>query len=184
MQFTTLINAAELAEFKRFRPDNVKILDCRARLGDADYGMRAYATGHLPTAGCLSLDEDLAAPAGASGRHPLPDAVKLAARLAGLGVNAADQIVVYDDAGGAFGHPLKAYNDHPVWAEDPKRRVFKDTVHRTIPYSHSGSLGYAASSAFADFIVVNMVAEAAGGVKTPKEAAADAQKRAERYYRI
>jgi len=29
-----------------------------------------------------------------------------------------------------------------------------------------------------------MVAEAAGGVKTPKEAAADAQKRAERYYRI
>ncbi len=85
---------------------------------------------------------------------------------------------------GYLSHPLKAYNDHPVWDEDPKRRVFKDTVHRTIPYSYSGSLGYAASSAFADFIVVNMVAEAAGGVKTPKEAAADAQKRAERYYRI
>jgi multiple sugar transport system substrate-binding protein len=37
---------------------------------------------------------------------------------------------------------------------------------------------------FADFVVVNMVAEAAGGSKSPKEAAADAQKRAERYYKI
>ena len=48
MQFTTLINAAELAEFKQSRPDNVKILDCRARLGDAGYGLRVYATGHIP----------------------------------------------------------------------------------------------------------------------------------------
>ncbi len=101
-QFTSLINAAELAELKQFRPSNVKILDCRGRLGDADYGVQAYAAGHLPTASYLSLDDDLAAAAGADGRHPLPDAAKLAARLAGLGVNAADQIVVYDDAGGAF----------------------------------------------------------------------------------
>ena len=85
---------------------------------------------------------------------------------------------------GYLSHSLKAFDDHPVWTEDPKRRVYKNTVHRTIPYSFSGSLGYAASSVFADFIVVNMVAEAAGGVKTPKQAAADAQKRAERYYKI
>lgn len=101
-QFTTLINAAELAELKQFRPSNVKILDCRGRLGDADYGVQAFAAGHLPTASYLSLDDDLAAAAGAAGRHPLPDPAKLATRLAGLGVNAADQIVVYDDAGGAF----------------------------------------------------------------------------------
>lgn len=85
---------------------------------------------------------------------------------------------------GYLSHALKAYDNHPVWTEDPKRRVFKDTVHRTIPYSYAGKLGYAASSVFADFIVVNMVAEAAGGSKTPKQAAADAQKRAERYYKI
>ena len=101
-QFTTLINAAELAELKQSRPNNVKILDCRGRLGEADYGVQAYSAGHIPTASYLSLDADLAAAAGAAGRHPLPDAAKLAARLAGLGVNAADQIVVYDDAGGAF----------------------------------------------------------------------------------
>ena len=36
----------------------------------------------------------------------------------------------------------------------------------------------------ADFIVSNMVAEAASGSKTPKEAAERAQKRAERYYKV
>ena len=85
---------------------------------------------------------------------------------------------------GYLSHPLKAYDDNPVWTEDPKRKVFKDTVTRTVPYSYAGSLGYAASSVFADFVVVNMVAEAALGTKTPEEAAADAQKRAERYYKI
>ena len=35
-----------------------------------------------------------------------------------------------------------------------------------------------------DFIVPNMVAEAASGSKTPKEAAERAQKRAERYYKV
>jgi multiple sugar transport system substrate-binding protein len=85
---------------------------------------------------------------------------------------------------GYLSHPLRAYDDHPVWTEDPKRAVFKDTVARTVPYSYPGSLGYAASGVFADFVVVNMVAEAATGAKTPKEAAADAQKRAERYYKV
>lgn len=85
---------------------------------------------------------------------------------------------------GYLSHPLKAFDDNPVWAADPKRKVFKDTVHRSRLFAHSGSLGYAAVSAFADFIVVNMVAEAALGTKTPEEAAKDAHKRAERYYKI
>ena len=85
---------------------------------------------------------------------------------------------------GYLSHPLKAYDEHPVWTEDPKRAVFRDTVQRSIAYSHSGSLGYAASSVFADFVVVNMVAEAALGTKTPRDAAADAQRRAERYYKV
>ena len=85
---------------------------------------------------------------------------------------------------GYLTHPLRAYDDNPVWDEDPKRAVFKDTVERTIPFSYAGSLGYAASSVFADFVVVNMVAEAALGTKTPEEAAADAQRRAERYYKV
>jgi multiple sugar transport system substrate-binding protein len=85
---------------------------------------------------------------------------------------------------GYLSHPLRDYKDHPVWTEDPKRTPFRDVAETTLPFSHAGSLGYAASSVFADFVVVNMVAEAATGAKSPKEAAEDAQRRAERYYRV
>jgi multiple sugar transport system substrate-binding protein len=85
---------------------------------------------------------------------------------------------------GYLTHTLKDYSSNPVWTEDPKRAVFKDATERSRSFSHSGSLGYAAASVFADFIVVNMVAEAALGSKTPEQAAADAHKRAERYYNI
>jgi multiple sugar transport system substrate-binding protein len=62
--------------------------------------------------------------------------------------------------------------------------VFKDAVHRSKHFGEAGSLSYASVAVFADFVVVNMVAEAAIGSKTPAEAAADAHKRAERYYVI
>jgi multiple sugar transport system substrate-binding protein len=85
---------------------------------------------------------------------------------------------------GYLSHPLRAYKDHPVWEEDPKRLPFRDVAEFTLPFSYAGDLGYAASSVFADFVVVNMVAEAAAGAKTPQQAAEDAQRRAERYYRV
>jgi len=53
-----------------------------------------------------------------------------------------------------------------------------------LPSGHAGKMGYASAGALADFIIVNMVAEAASGSKTPKEAAERAQKRAERYYKV
>jgi len=85
---------------------------------------------------------------------------------------------------GYLSHSLKAYQNHPVWTEDPKRLVFRDAAQRSRSFAHAGSLGYAASSVFADFVVVNMVAEAATGAKSPKQAAADAARRAERYYKV
>ena len=85
---------------------------------------------------------------------------------------------------GYLSHTLPAYADNPVWTEDPKREPFKDIAQVTLPFSYAGDLGYAASSVFADFVVVNMVAEAASGNKTPEQAAADAQARAERYYNV
>ena len=85
---------------------------------------------------------------------------------------------------GYFTQTLKAYDNHPVWTEDPKRKVFKDATARTVSIAHSGSLGYAAAGVIADFIVVDMVAEAVTGQTSPKEAAAKAEKRANRYYRV
>ena len=84
---------------------------------------------------------------------------------------------------GYLSHSLAAFENHPVWTEDPKRTVFRDVAKRSRSFAHSGSLGNAASEVFADFVVVNMVAEAATGAKSPKQAAADAQRRAERVYR-
>ena len=78
----------------------------------------------------------------------------------------------------------RAYDDHPVWEEDPKRRVFKDATARTVSIAHAGTLGYAAAGAIADFIIVDMVAAALTGEASPKDAAATAEKRANRYYRV
>lgn len=82
--------------------DSVKYLDCRASLADPAQGRRAFTAGHIAGAAYLSLDDDLAAPPGDGGRHPLPDPETLAARLRALGIDDGDQVVVYDDAGGAF----------------------------------------------------------------------------------
>ena len=80
----------------------VRFFDCRAVLGDPDAGRRAYERGHIPGALHADLDRDLAAPPGTGGRHPLPDRAALAAKFAAWGAGIQDQLVFYDDAGGAF----------------------------------------------------------------------------------
>jgi multiple sugar transport system substrate-binding protein len=78
---------------------------------------------------------------------------------------------------------LTVYEKHPVW-NDPKATPYRDSMKIMLPSGYAGKMGYASAGALADFIVVNMVAEAASGSKTPKEAAERAQKRAERYYKV
>jgi multiple sugar transport system substrate-binding protein len=81
-------------------------------------------------------------------------------------------------------HPLVAFEKHPIWTVDPKHTPYRDAMKVMRPGGWPGKLGYASAGAIADFIVVNMVAEAASGSKTPQEAAERAQKRAERYYKV
>jgi multiple sugar transport system substrate-binding protein len=85
---------------------------------------------------------------------------------------------------GYFTQTMHAYDDHPVWEEDPKRRVFKEASARSRSIAYAGSLGYAAAGVLADFVMVDMVAQAATGQLSPEEAAAEAEKRANRYYRV
>lgn len=80
--------------------------------------------------------------------------------------------------------PLRAYESNPIWTVDPKHTPYRKLMEVMQHNGYSGELGYASASAMADFIVVNMVAEAASGSKTPKEAAERAAKRAERYYKV
>jgi multiple sugar transport system substrate-binding protein len=78
---------------------------------------------------------------------------------------------------------LKAYRSNPVWTEDPKHTPFRDIPDRTVDDGYAGRLGAASAGVMADYVMVNMVAEAASGASSPADAAAKAEKRARRYYR-
>ena len=73
---------------------------------------------------------------------------------------------------------------NPIWTVDPKHTAYRDACKQLRPAGYAGKLGYASAGALADFIIVDMVAEAASGDKSPKEAMERAQKRAERYYKV
>ena len=87
-------------------------------------------------------------------------------------------------AGSYIAPPLADYTKAAIWTSDVKNTPYRDAVKNLRPAGYAGKLGYASAGASADFIVVNMVAEAISGAKTPKEAAERAQKRAERYYKV
>src|SRR5437762_14308093 len=80
-------------------------------------------------------------------------------------------------------HPLKAYESNPIWTVDPKHTPYRDCVKNMTPNSYAGRLGYASAGTMADSVRANMVAEAASGPRSPKEAAERAQARAQRYYK-
>jgi len=98
--FTTVIDANTL--FDQLPRDDLSVFDCRFDLGNVSWGESEYAAAHLPGAFYLHLDRDLSSPITAtSGRHPLPDPERLAARLAQLGVGADSQLIAYDQGNGA-----------------------------------------------------------------------------------
>ena len=96
-----------------------------------------------------------------------------------------EQYVPWQQASiGYVTQPLKAYESNPIWTSDPKHTAYRDLMKNMLPNGYAGEMGYASAATMADFIMVNMVAEAASGSKSPKEAAERAQKRAERYYKV
>jgi len=81
-----------------------RLVDCRASLADPEAGRRAYETGHIPGAVHAHLDRQLAGPIvpGTTGRHPLPDRIRLEAAFRAWGIDAGTRIVAYDADNGAF----------------------------------------------------------------------------------
>ena len=67
--------------------------------------------------------------------------------------------------------PLKAYERARSGRRSPRPRRSSTASAKMRHHGYAGQLGYASAGAIADFIVVDMVAEAASGSKTPKEAA-------------
>lgn len=83
------------------------IVDCRFNLADTEAGRRQYQLAHVPGAVYAHLDEDLSNPPTTDrGRHPLPPPAALAQRFGAWGIDATKQVVVYDDANGAYASRL------------------------------------------------------------------------------
>ena len=101
MTYTTLISAPTLHQ-QLNNPDWI-IVDCRFSLADTETGAKTYRHGHIPNARYAHLDKDLSsAITDFTGRHPLPNFALLAKKLGDWGIANTSQVVVYDDAGGAF----------------------------------------------------------------------------------
>lgn len=112
---TTLKNALESTQ-------PPLVLDCRARLGDADAGADLWREGHIPDSRHIDLDRDLASAPGEGGRHPLPEPQAFTATLQRLGVTPQRPVVVYDDMGGLMA-AARAWWMLARWAGHPDVRL-------------------------------------------------------------
>ena len=99
--FTTLVGVADLAQ--HLHDARWRVFDCSFDLAHTHAGELAYREVHIPGAIYAHLERDLSGPiTGKTGRHPLPDPVRFAAKLGEWGVGNETQVVVYDDAGGTY----------------------------------------------------------------------------------
>lgn len=120
-----------------------QFVDCRWDLGASIRrpGYDLYLAGHIPGASFLDVDEDLAAPPGERGRHPLPEPDDFAASASRAGIGHGVFVVAYGNMGGAerlwwllrhFGHDDCAVIDLDAWRgplrsgeEEIERTVFE-----------------------------------------------------------
>src|SRR3954466_835374 len=131
-------------------PIRYQFVDCRWELGSPGRGRELYLAGHIPGASFLDVDEDLAAPPGLGGRHPLPSAEDFARAASRAGIGEGVFVVAYGNMGSAerlwwllrhFGHddcavlalegwhgPLSAGEEQVEAAEFVPREREGDTI--------------------------------------------------------
>ncbi|MBX3568128.1 MAG: carbohydrate ABC transporter substrate-binding protein [Rhizobiaceae bacterium] len=79
---------------------------------------------------------------------------------------------------------LKGFANNPIWTEDANAAAYSRASETLRPNGFAGPLGYASAATMADYVLVDMYAEAVTGAATPQEAMEKAEKRANRYYRV
>ncbi len=80
-------------------PVDAVLVDVRlAQTGPS--GRELYAAAHVPGAAYLDLDDDLAAPPGRGGRHPLPEPETFTAAVRRAGISHGSLVVAYDEGPG------------------------------------------------------------------------------------
>jgi multiple sugar transport system substrate-binding protein len=80
--------------------------------------------------------------------------------------------------------PLKAFASNPVWTADPFHAPYARASETLRPNGYAGPLGAASAGTMADYVLVDMFAEAVTGQSTAEEAITNAERRANRYYRV
>lgn len=78
---------------------------------------------------------------------------------------------------------LKSYADNPIWKADPVFAPYSRASATLRTNGYAGPLGPASAAVMADYVLVDMFAEAVTGQRTPEEAAKRAEERAKRYYK-
>ncbi|WP_154605721.1 MULTISPECIES: sulfurtransferase [Arthrobacter] len=97
---SVLITVAQLQQ-RLAAGQRTVLLDVRWVLGDP-HGHDHYLAGHLPGAVFVDMNTELASHGEPrDGRHPLPAEADFQATVHRWGINTADTVVVYDDAGSA-----------------------------------------------------------------------------------
>jgi multiple sugar transport system substrate-binding protein len=84
---------------------------------------------------------------------------------------------------GYISHTLNAYAANPLWTEEPKRAAFRDAAERSLTIGGLGSVGEKATSAFSDFVLVDMFANFCTGRENAKGAIRIAERQLQRMYR-
>ena len=99
MTDTPFIVSAPYLEELLNQPE-VVVVDCRFALLEPELGYQQYKKSHISGAYYLDLNKDLSSPvARHGGRHPLPNPNELAGKLAAMGINFQETLVVaYDDS--------------------------------------------------------------------------------------
>ena len=132
-------------------PTDAVVVDTRLALTGAT-GYQRYDAGHIPGASYLDVDDDLAAPPGAGGRHPLPDPDAFVAAVRRAGISRGSQVVVYDDGPGTaaarlwwllrdYGHDDVAVLDGGLAAWTQTGRPVSTEPSRPAPGDWVGSPG-------------------------------------------
>lgn len=147
MNWSTLVSCDALRS--ALGREDLVLVDCRFDLVDPGAGERMYLSGHLPGAVYAHLERDLSdAGKRGRGRHPLPDAAALCARLGRWGIAPGSQVVAYDSADGAYaarlwwllrmlGHQRVAVLDGGVSAWLAGNHPLEHAVPRPRPQTYS-----------------------------------------------
>jgi multiple sugar transport system substrate-binding protein len=77
---------------------------------------------------------------------------------------------------------LKDFASNPVWTSNPVHEPYSHASENLRPNGYAGPLGYASAGVMADYVLVDMFAQAVTGQASTDDAIATAAKRANRYY--